>query len=500
MKAIIETAAGRVQGYHTGRCLFFGGIPYAASPAGAGRFRPPRSPEPWTGVRAAVYPGPVVPQNLTRLDPFLGPDPQMQSEDSLSLNVWTPAADGAKRPVYVWIHGGAYVSGSGSFPLYDCANLSANGDIVCVSINYRLGERGYLYLGHLDPDYESSGNSAVLDQIAALEWVRDNIDRFGGDPARVTVGGQSAGAGSITALMMAAPARGLFQAGIVQSIAHMSFRDAALAVENAETFMRFAGAQDIRALEALPIEAVLAAQRQTQRSRPPWLKAGFQPRFGDALLPKDILPAARDGDMPTIPILLGTTSDEWNPFSFFMNPDSIPHAEADAVRLLDEIIGDGETPYRLYAATYADRNPRELFEAAVGHWRWWAPNLRFADALADKQPVYFYEFAWESPTHDGQLRAGHCVDLPFCFRNLHTPSTPYLIGDAAPEALARAMHDAWIAFIRTGDPSTAALGDWPRYDTGVRPTMIFDLESGLTGDPNAELRAYWETARREVGR
>lgn len=491
MKTIVETASGKVQGYHTGRCLHFGGLPYAASTAGAGRFRPPRPREPWSGVRPAVYPGPVVPQNPTRFDPFLGPDPQPQSEDCLSLNVWTPAADDGARPVHVWIHGGAYVSGSGSFPLYDGAAMAARGDIVAVSINYRLGERGYLYLGHLDPDYESSGNTAVLDQIAALEWVRDNIRAFGGDPERVTVGGQSAGAGSITALMMAPAARGLFHQGIIQSISFMSFREPELAVEAAETFMSFAGVPDIAAFEPLPIEALLAAQRDTMRSRPPWRKVGFQPRYGDSVLPKDVLPAARDGDMMDIPILLGTTSDEWNPFGFFMNPDDIPTTDAETEALLDEIVGDGAALARLYREARGPLGPLALFNAVVGDWRWWAPNLRFAGALADRQPVYFYEFAWKSPTHDGRLGAGHCVELPFSFHNLDTPSTPYLIGEKPPVGLADRMNDAWIAFIRTGNPATAALGDWPRYDTGRRATMTFDTTCALVDDPRAALREHW---------
>lgn len=494
VKTIVETAGGRVQGYGTGRCLFFGGIPYAAAPAGHGRFRPPADPAPWSGVRPAVHPGPVVPQNPTRFDPFLGPDPQPQSEDSLSLNVWTPAADDGKRPVYIWIHGGAYVSGSGSFPLYDGGNLAAAGDIVCVSINYRLGERGYLSLGHLDGDYAASGNSAVLDQIKALEWVRDNIASFGGDPGRVTLGGQSAGGGSITALMMAQAARGLFHGAIIQSIAHMSFRDPALAEENAATFMGFAGADSIGDLETLTMEALLAAQRQTMRSRPPWLRVGFQPCHGDALLPKDILPAARDGDMAEIPVLLGTTAYEWGPFSFFMDPKAIPTTEAAAIKLLDQITGDGERRYRTYAACYEESDPRTVFEWALGHWRWWLPALQFAEALADKQPVWMYEFAWESPTHDGRLRAGHCVELPFCFGNLHTPSTPYLIGDDAPVPLAQHMQQAWIAFVRSGNPSTASLGDWPQFDAGGRQTMIFDEVSGLAADPHGEIRRSWDQA------
>jgi para-nitrobenzyl esterase len=189
--------------------------------------------------------------------------------------------------------------------------------------------------------------------------------------------------------------------------------------------------------------------------------------------------------------MVGTTSDEWNPFGFFMNPDDIPTTDAETVALLDEIMGDGAAHARLYREVRGPLGALDLFNAVVGDWRWWAPNLRFAEALADRQPVFFYEFAWKSPTHGGRLGAGHCVDLPFTFHNLHTPSTPYLIGDDAPVALADAMHDAWIAFVKTGDPSTEALGGWPRYDTGRRATMTFASVNRVVEDPRPALRAHW---------
>lgn len=331
---IVKTQNGLVQGCDNGRCHFFGGIPFAGSTAGPARFKPPQPVEDWQGVRPAVYPGPVVNQNPTRFEPFLGPDPQPQSEAGLSLNIWTPAADDAKRPVYVWIHGGAYISGSGSFPLYDGTSFAANGDIVCVGINYRLGERGYLQLGHLDASYAGSGNNALLDQVQALEWVRGNIASFGGDPDQVTVGGQSAGGGAITGLMMMPEAKGLFHRAIIQSISMMSFREIAAAEETTETFMRAAETPDIAALEAAPIETLLAAQRTTLRSKAPWGKAQFQPVIDGTVLTKDVLPAAGDGDMMDIPVMVGLTTDEWKPFQFFMNPDDVPRTEAAVIAFL----------------------------------------------------------------------------------------------------------------------------------------------------------------------
>jgi para-nitrobenzyl esterase len=493
MRSVVETSSGSVQGYHTGRCHFFGGIPYAAAPEGALRFRPPVAPAPWPGVRPAVHPGPIQPQNPTRFEPFLGPDPQPQSEGSLSLNVWTPGIDGARRPVFVWIHGGAYVTGSGSFPLYDCADLSARGDVVGVSINYRLGERGYLYLGHLDEDYRQSGNSALLDQIAALRWVRDNIEAFGGDPGRVTVAGQSAGAGSITGLMAARPAHGLFHRAIIQSIAYMSFRSPDLARETTGRFLQESGGADPEALEAMPVDRLLAAQRAVMRSRPAWKKAGFQPMVDGGLIARDLLELAVSGALADIPIMVGTTRDEWNPFNFFLSPEQIPRDDAGVIRFFDTIDGRGAATLALYRERLpAKADAEAVFHAALSDYRWWAPTLRFAAALAGRQPVYLYQFDWASPALDGRLGAGHCVDLPFWFGNLATPSTPYLLGAADPPAgLARAMQGACLSFVHGDEPAGEGLPPWPTYDARARAVMRLDAEPAVINDPRPETRRYW---------
>lgn len=489
---IVQTLQGAVQGFDNGRCHFFGGIPFAATTAGEARFKPPRPVEAWNDIRPAVYPGPMINQNPTRFEPFLGPDPQPQSEDGLSVNVWTPAADDAKRPVYVWIHGGAYISGSGSFPLYDGSAFAENGDIVFVGLNYRLGERGYLQLDHLDKSYAGSGNTALLDQVAALEWVRDNIAGFGGDPDQVTLGGQSAGGGAITGLMMMPAAQDLFHRAIVQSISMMSFRDLELAEYTTETFMKAAGASAIADLEKAPIETLLAAQRTTLRSRPPTGKALFQPVIDGTVLAKDILPAARDGEMMNIPVMVGITTEEWKPFQFFMNPDDVPKTEAALAAIFEALAGNGADIVPAYQEMVGDLEPEQLFAAAMSDWRWRKATLEFQSILSDKQEIYAYEFAWKSPTNNGKLGAGHCVEIPFCFHNKQSPSTPYLIGSEAPLALADTMHASWCNFIRGGAPASDATGDWPRYDMDRRATMMFDEKSQLENDPHPARRRYWE--------
>jgi para-nitrobenzyl esterase len=492
---IVETTKGLVQGYDNRRCHFFGGIPFSAPTGGPQRFRPPQPVEPWQEVRSAVYPGPIISQNPTRFETFLGPDPQPQSENGLSVNVWTPAADDAKRPVYVWIHGGAYISGSSSFPLYDGTSFAHNGNIVVVGLNYRLGDRGYLHLNHLDESYAGSGNVALMDQVAALEWVRDNIAAFGGDPGHVTVGGQSAGGGAITGLMMMPAARNLFHRAIIQSISLMSFRDLALAEYTTETFMAEVGATSIAELEAAPIETLLAAQRATVRTRPVTGKALFQPVIDGTVLKKDILPSARDGELLDIPIMIGITAEEWKPFQFFMNPEDVPKSETAMAAVFDDLCGNGSGLVSAYREMLGVLEPTQLFAAAMSDWRWRQTTLKLQSILSDKQDVYAYEFRWRSPTNEGKLGAGHCVEIPFCFDNMETPSTPYLIGYKAPKMLADTMHGSWCNFIRGGNPESDRTGDWPRYDQERRATMMFDTTSKLEDDPSSNRRLYWESRK-----
>ncbi len=489
---IVATRCGLVQGFYNGRCLFFGGVPYADTVAGSHRFKPPQPVPPWSGIRPAVFPGPAVNQNPTRFEPFLGPDPQPQSEDALCLNIWTPALDNRKRPVYVWIHGGAYISGSASFPLYDGTSFAASNDIVFVGINYRLGERGYLHLGHLDESYAGSGNNALLDQVAALEWVRDNIAEFGGDPGHVTLGGQSAGGGAVTGLMMMPQAHGLFQQAIIQSISLMSFRDLDLAEFATDNFMAAADSTDIASLEAAPMSTLLAAQRETVRTRPPWLKASFQPVIDGTVLDQDILPAASAGNMMEIPLMIGITTEEWKPFQFFMNLEDVPRDEGALTAFFDELTGGGAELTAAYRNMMGDLEAEALFAAAMSDWRWRWPTLDLTGRLSTRQSVYAYEFAWQSPTCEGRLGAGHCVEIPFCFHNLNTPSTPYLIGMGAPIDLADEMHHRWCNFIRHGSPTAKDDDPWPAYDPDQRATMVFDINGGIVQDPQSERRNYWQ--------
>lgn len=425
MMSVVETTAGPVGGAPSAGVHVFRGIPYAAPPVGELRFRPPHPVAAWTGVRPCHAFGPAALQNPSRLDALMERDPVPTSEeDCLTLNVWTPGLDGGRRPVAVWIHGGGFVTGSSRVPSCDGSGFARSGGVVVVSCNYRLGAFGFLHgLG------EGSGNAGLLDQVAALRWVADNIERFGGDPANVTVFGQSAGAMSIAALLAAPAARGLFAKVVLQSGAGYQAKppddaDAVTAELLAELGLEPApGAA--AALRKVPAARILEAQAVvTGRHRAPE-DIAFSPVADGAVLQGPVVatPAAA---------LVGTTRDECNLFAA-LRPDSARCSAAATDRLFR------------YPA-------REL-----------------ADGLAGQGvPTFVYEFAWPTPVLGGRLGACHGVELPFVFDTL---------GDAAcPEVsrLAGAVHGAWTAFFRTGAPSLPQV-PWPAYDPSRRSTMVLDL-------------------------
>ncbi|ETX05087.1 MAG: hypothetical protein ETSY2_25065 [Candidatus Entotheonella gemina] len=491
LSTMVETAYGKLQGYFTGRCLLFAGIPYAAAPVGERRFRPPEPPEPWSGVRSATYFGPMQPQSPSRFEVFLGPDPHVQSEDSLRLNVWTPAADDQRRPVLVFIHGGAWVSGAGSFPLYHGEAFATRYNAVFVSLNYRLAEAGGLYLGHRDPGFSASGNTALLDQIAALTWVRDHIAAFGGDANNVTLCGQSAGANATAALMTSPRAAGLFQRAICQSPSYL-VRTKEDAIETTEYYLDILGVQTIGDLQRLPIETLLTARGQLMRdlAKPPRLSV-WGAVMDDDVLPRHPLDAAAAGTLAPIPLLIGACHDDYRPYLHLMPPGTVPQDDA-AVRQFFEQLGiDGTRTVALYRERHGSIEPADLFAAAMTDYRFHQPAIALAERHAPHQPTFMYDFMWASPVLNGALRAGHTVEIPFAFNNLWTPCTPYQLGDEPPAALADAMSAAWYAFMRSGQPGVDQLPAWPPYEPDTRTTMALDTESVLLTDPAPDQRRYW---------
>lgn len=491
--AVIRTAHGALRGSVADGVNTFKGIPYAAPPFGPNRLRPPQPVEAWSGVRDATTCGPMPPQ-LPYPKPWdvLIPERATVGEDCLNLNIWSPAPGSAKLPVMVWIPGGMFEAGSGA--TYDGSRFARDG-VVCVTINYRVGAEGFLYL----PD--GAANLGLLDQIAALAWVRENIAAFGGDPGNVTVFGQSAGALSVGTLLSMPRAEGLFRRAIAQSGgAHQVIpTDAARKV--AEQLAERLGVQATReAIAAVPVDRLLRAQSALKAD----LVAHPDPERWGAEVVASVLPwqPVVDGDVvPARPIdriaagaganvdlLAGATTDEW---MFFL----IPGGAIDYITpeiLAAAVMGYGlpvEAALASYRAAHPGAGPGELLAAVQSDRCFRIPVIRLADAHAkSRAATYMYEFAWRSPQFNGRLGACHGIDIPFVFDTLPDGPDP-LLGANPPRQLAHVMHAAWIAFASSGNCP------WPRYDLSRRATMRFDTASRVENDPQSRERVLWQGIR-----
>ncbi|SMQ61732.1 carboxylesterase/lipase family protein [Agreia sp. VKM Ac-1783] len=482
------------------------GIPFAASPVGELRFRPPQPVAPWDGELEAKKFGPAAPQNP---DPFMTANdyfqPLSSEEDCLNLNVWTPRADARARPVMVWIHGGGYIGGSNSSGLNNGAELAATFDVVVVSINYRLGALGYLQLGHLlGEEYADAGNLGVLDQIAALEWVRDNIAAFGGDPQCVTVFGESAGGAAVATLLGTPRAEGLFHRAIVQSGTAERARSLPESEAITAAFLDAAGMTEQTASRLLdmPLEEVLVAQQRFADSFARGvvgLALPFQPTIDGRVLTELPLDAVARGVNGGVPLLVGTNRNET---SFFTEPmsgdgDSAEATESKLAAVFAEELS-AETGDRAdYEAVLTDelgREPRDrqVLESLLTDRLYRQPTNRLLAARASSTAeTYAYLFTWETPLFDGRLGACHVLDVPFVFRQLHRIEAVSLVGEHPPQQLSDWMSAIWVRFADTGVPTSAALPEWAPYEPDARSTMELNTRPRLLSDPLAGLRRFW---------
>ena len=470
------TDAGLLQGEHASDVNVWRGVRYAAPPVGALRFRPPMPPESWVGVRDATKFGAVAPQVPSH--PLLaegGP----QSEDCLTLNVWAPTSPGP-HPVLVWIHGGALVTGSGRRPTYDGTSFARHG-IVLVTLNYRLGPLGFLHLGEAP---EGSGNLGLLDQVAALWWVKRNIRALGGDPGRVTVAGESAGALSIATLLCMPAARGLFHQAILESFIPV-YRDRAQAGrETQDVLARLAIRRDtLSALQAVPVETLLSAYQ----------KAVAWPTVDGTTLPQTLWAAVASGKIMKVPLLVGSNKDEIRLWGA-LDPSWRTDDPQKLVALFENTWGPITPPE--HACYVAGRAWPDVYDGLMqlGTMRAFQfPAHRLAAAQARMAPTWAYRFDWESTAFDGRLKACHTMELPFVFNTWDVPGTELLTG-LSPDRprLADQMHRAWIAFAQWGDPNTPELPTWSPYDAGKRPTMLFAGECRVADDPDAAGRHLQE--------
>jgi carboxylesterase type B len=490
---VVETSKGKIRGSNEIGVTIFKGVPYAAPPFGANRLRPPQPVVGWSGIRDALDWGPKPPQ-LPYPPPWdvLIPERGPQGEDCLNLNIWTPERGPVRLPVMVWIPGGRFEAGSGA--TYDGSRFARDG-VVCVTINYRVGAEGFAYFG------DDTANLGLLDQIAALEWVRENIAAFRGDPGNVTVFGQSAGGMSVGTLLSMPRAEGLFRRAIAQSGgAHQAIPAETARKVGRQLAERLGVAATREAVAAVPVERLLDAQAALKAD----LVASPDPRRWGAEVAVSLLPwqPVIDGDVvPALPIdrigagagadidlMTGATADEWN---FFL----VPGGAIDGITLevLTAAIGAYGLPVQAalaaYEATRPGARPGELLAAVQSDWYFRVPVMRLADAHAPRPaPTYMYEFAWRSPLYGGRLGACHGADVAFVFDTLGEGSDGLAGGDP-PALLAKAMHAAWIGFARDGDPG------WPRYDLARRATMRFDVTSRVVDDPRSEERLLWQGVR-----
>lgn len=499
---VIDTTTGRLEGLVESGLHVFRGIPFAQPPLGEHRLRPPQPVRPWTGVREATAFGAWAPQNAPATT-LSGEMPGAQDESCLTLNVWTPSADG-RRPVMVWIHGGGFIGGSGSMRLYDGAPLAARGDVVVVTVNYRLGILGFL--AHPDLTDEASGaagNWGLLDQIAALQWVRDNITSFGGDPGNVTIFGESAGGMSVADLLAMPGAHGLFRRAIVQSgppNAVSIDRAADIAAKLAAEL----GAGSIGALRDLPTRTLLDAQANLVAQR---RAEGLPllPVVDGTSLPQPPQKAITEGVAGNVDLLIGTNRDEAKMFMVAdpanRDPDEgVLRRRIEAIfrthdiELSPDDVIDGYRNAR--AARGEPTDPRELWSAIDTDRMFRIGSVRAAESQARHNRTYMYLFTWESPAMRGALGACHALELPFVFGTLANPGIDAFAGSGpAADRLSGQMMDAWLAFARTGDPNSGNSGNgvpWPAYDASRRATMVFGSDTRVQDAPYDEERQLWQ--------
>jgi para-nitrobenzyl esterase len=483
MTTIIDFGPGALRGMALdGGVLAFRGIPYAAPPVGADRFRAPQPPVPWTGVRDATAFGPTVPK-APYAPPFdvLLAEIDIPGDDCLTLNVWTPDPAG-RAPVMVFVHGGAFTNGTSASALYDGATFARDG-VVLVTLNYRLGVDGFGFLPGVP------ANLGLQDQVAALAWVRDHVAAFGGDPGRVTVFGESAGAMSIGALLRMPSAAGLFHRAILQSgAAYHTFTPATARLITQAAAERLGIPATREAFSKVPMPTLLAMQQQLRAeiSGTPdpaaWGEAALNVMPFEPVVDGTVLPEDPRGGGAEVDILVGSNSEEFN---LYVVPtgllDLIPEAAVHraAARY-------GLDPAEVSAA-YGPGIPGEILARMTTDWFYRIPAVRLAEAC--RRTAYVYEFAVRSPAYEGRLGACHAAELPFVFDRLADGALAGLLGPTPPQHVADAMHAAWVAFATTGDPG------WPAYDRAARTTMRFGDVVAAVDDPRSGERLLWEGRR-----
>ena len=508
---IIETTSGKVRGMAANGIHIFKGIPYGASTTGKNRFMPPGKPDPWAGVRDALEYGHSAPQTIPGAPGILAgadfmastsnPAGISEGEDCLVLNVWTPSVkDHHRRPVMVWCHGGAFTSGSGSAPLIDGTNLARRGDVVVVTLNHRLGLLGYTYLGHASDEFKASGNVGMLDIVAALAWVRDNIANFGGDPGRVLIFGESGGGQKVSTLLAMPPAKGLFHRAVIESGPGVKMNSLDYATKVGDMVVAELGIKpdSIMDIQSLPLERVMAAQGAVNRKLGgfiPGMIAGFSPVVDGVSLPQNPFDPVAPEVSADVPVLIGFNRTELTLFAAG-DPSAFTLDGAGLHQRIQSLLGDrAEGAIRAFRSDYPNENSTGLYFLIATAY----PTVAFTAKIAErraalgKAPTFVYEFTWETPILKGKLRSPHTIEMPFVFDNVSDPLVQKLTGNA-PDIfpLAERVSSAWAAFAATGSPNSKGFPRWPAYSAADRNVMMINSTSEVTKDPARQSREMIE--------
>src|SRR5438105_3582039 len=497
---VVETASGKLRGVIQQGVHAFRGVPYGASTAGSNRFMAPRKPEPWTGVRDAFQNGPTAPQLGGAPNPLIlgHTAPGFESEDCLVVNVFTPGL-GGKRPVMVWLHGGGYARGAGSAHSFDGNYLARAGDVVVVAVNHRLNLFGYLYLGAIGGEkYADSGNVGMLDVVAALQWTHDNIARFGGDPANVTLFGQSGGGAKVSTLLGMPATKGLVHKAIIESGSALKGVSRENAGKTTERLLAKLNLQpnQVDELQNTPMEKLIAAtdNRQGVAGGGP---LNFAPVVDGKNLPRDPWDPTAPDVSADVPVIIGSVNTEG---TFFMSPDSpqfAPLYSLDDAGLKTQLTQRfGAAADKLidsYRKEAPDANPSKIFFMAMAF-----PGDAIKQAerkfAQGKAPAYMYLFTWETPVEGGRRHSPHTIELPFVFDN--PQEQPDEVGNGPDlQPLADRMSGAWTAFARTGNPNTSLTPKWPAYNTDQRATMIINDEWKVVNDPRHDIRMLMQNMK-----
>jgi para-nitrobenzyl esterase len=501
---VVETHSGKIRGAFANKVYTFKGVPYGASTAGANRWQPPQKVQPWTGVKDTLELGLRSPQ----VPSFIVPEwavldrTEPTGEDCLCLNGWTPALDGKKRPVMFWLHGGGFAGGSDGFTAYDGTELARKHDVVVVGINHRLNVVGFLYLADLgNSQFANASNAGMLDAVAALEWTRDNIANFGGDPGNVTIFGQSGGGRKVSTLLGMPAAKGLFHRAIVQSGSQLNGLTREAATKNAEALLQRLGLDKskVEQLQQIPMRKILQAMQGGNGPRQAGGGINFAPVVDGKSLPADMFVPTASLLSADVPTMIGCTETEstWN-----TSQQYDPLTDADLRERVAETLRTSEDEAARVIAVYKKNQPSQsnldifLILASDASTRT-AAITQGERKSVHKAPTYMYLFNWRSPVRDGRLRSMHTMDIPFVYDNVDVAKS--VLG-ANPDRykLADQMSAAWVAFARTGNPNHKGIPNWAPYNTQARATMIWNTpESKVVNDPSKEELAALASVKRQ---